>query len=389
MHQPVSGDIRGSGNNAAVTLVSHGYENIYERGFCNGLHQAGFSFTLISSDQTDYAGLRAGTRTLNLRGSQTNHRSSWRKAANMLRYHLALMVHTALQRPAVLHVIGLIEPPLLCGVVQGLWFRLCAGRYVLTVHDLERHDLATPLSRRLYSLAFRLASNLVVHTDRVRDELVAHHGITASRIVVMQHGLEPLVQPLTLPPPGRQPVPLRLLVFGKVMRYKGIDLLLQALEGLPFAVHLTIAGRSANDALTTELQAQVRAHPLAAVIQWDNAYVPESQIQTLFLQADALVLPYRRIDQSGVLFQALRFGLPVVAARVGSLADYVDQTIGECCEPDDVPSLQAALCRLAARYATSINRSEVRAAGPRYEWQRTVGALRAVYRSLPAEAPAP
>ncbi len=369
---------RAAHGTAPVLLVSHGFENIYERGFCNGLHDAGYAFTLLSSDQTDYDGLRPGTRTRNLRGSQLQQRSRWLKAANLLRYHLALMFHVARHRPAVLHVIGLISPPLLCGVIQGLWFRLCCARYALTVHDTEPHDQGTRWQRRLYSWSFRIAPFLVVHTARVRDELIARHAIRPERITVMQHGLEPLAQAPELPAPGRRPQPLRLLVFGNVMRYKGIDLLLEALRELPHPVQLTIVGRSVNAALTADLQMLIAAHPAAAAIHWQNAYVPEDAIPALFTQADALVLAYRRIDQSGVLFQALRFGLPVVATRVGALADYVDLAAGECCEPGDAASLRAALLRLIERYP-NIDRNQVRANGRRYEWQRTVRALAGLY----------
>jgi glycosyltransferase involved in cell wall biosynthesis len=379
--QGVAGGVRGvDGDAGEVIIVSHGYENIYERGFCNGLHDAGVDFTLISSDQTDYLGLRAGIRTLNLRGSQSRSRSSWRKLLNIARYHAVLMLHVALKRPAVLHVIGLIEPPLLCGIIEGLWFRFWAKKYVLTIHDIERHDTSTELSRRLYGVSFRVASTLVAHTDRVLGELVAHHGIAAERIVVMQHGLEPLAELRELPPLGHKPQPLRLLFFGKVMRYKGVDLLLKALEEFSLPVSLTIAGRSVNECLTEELNAQIEAHPRRQAIQWRNVYVPESQIAELFLRADALVLPYRRIDQSGVLFQALRFGCPVVVARVGSLACYIDETMGESCEPEDASSLRAAIQRLAERYSATIDRPNMRAAGRRYEWHRVVTVLLSVYR---------
>ena len=361
-----------------VLLVSHGFGSNYERGFCNGLQDAGCKFMLISSDQTDYAGLRAGVNTLNLRGSQLSNRPRWRKAANMLRYHLALMLHVARHRPQVLHVIGLIHPPFLCGVIQGLWFRLWCNRYFLTVHDTEPHDRGTGWNRMLYSWAFRVAPYLVVHTTRLRDELVNQHGILSDRITAVEHGLEPLVEAVELPGPGRQPQPLRLLVFGSVMRYKGVDLLLEALREFPCPTVLTIAGRCMNATLETELRAQIAAHPLARAIHWENIFVPEEAIPGLFTEADALVLAYRRIDQSGVLFQAFRFGLPVVATRVGAFADYVNEPMGECCEPADPASLRMALLRVVERYP-AIDRAQLRLAGRRFEWQRTVQVLTVAY----------
>jgi D-inositol-3-phosphate glycosyltransferase len=50
-------------------------------------------------------------------------------------------------------------------------------------------------------------------------------------------------------------------------------------------------------------------------------FVPDNDIEIYFKAADVLVLPYTDIYQSGVLFLAHSFGLPVLAADVGSLKD--------------------------------------------------------------------
>lgn len=365
-------------NRRPLILVSHGYENIYERGFCNGLSDAGIAFTLVSSDRTDYAGMRPGTRTKNLRGSQDESRPRWRKLLNLLRYHLGLMWYVARRRRAIVHLIGLIEPPLLCGVIEGLWFRLVSDRYVLTVHDLVPHDRDTRINRLLFGWSFRIADRLVVHTRRMRDELMQRHAIDESRITIMEHGLEPL--------PGSLPVletyqvgePFKVLFFGYVLRYKGLDLLLEALADFPCPFSLTVAGVCRDSALATELQAEIAAHPWGDSIHWDNQYVNEKEIETHFTRSHVLVMPYRHIDQSGVLFQALRFGLPVVATRVGALASYVPHEVGEVCEPMLASELRQALQRLADRYE-QLDRRSIVGIGKRFEWQSTVAALAPVY----------
>ena len=84
-----------------ILLVSHGYEVIYERGFCNGVADAGVCFTLIGSDRTDVPELRPSVTVVNLRGSQRADRASWRKLVNLLRYHGRLAWRVASQRPVV------------------------------------------------------------------------------------------------------------------------------------------------------------------------------------------------------------------------------------------------------------------------------------------------
>lgn len=363
-----------------LILVSHGYENIYERGFCNGLADSGRDYTLISSDRTDYSGMRRrpGTRFVNLRGSQDESRPRWRKALNQIAYHLRLMAFVARHRQAVVHLIGLIHPAWLCGVIEGAWFRMCCRRYIVTAHDLMPHDRHTAYNRFMFGLSYRLAHRVVVHTERMRDELVTVHRVERERIVVMPHGLEPLVG---TPPALRQRTegePLHIVFFGKVMRYKGVDLLVEALADVPVDFRLRIGGVCRDDALTAELRQRIEHHPRRESIEWVNEYVAERDIAPMLINADVLVLPYRRIDQSGVLFQALRFGLPVVATEVGSFTEYVTPAIGELCKPESVPALRDALLRLHRRHA-SMDRHAIQVACREYEWQNTVGALREAY----------
>ena len=361
-----------------VVLVSHGFQSNYERGFTNGLAANGVDVTLVSSDRTDYAGLLNSVRTANFRGSQEEHRSSWAKLHNMLRYHALIFSYALWRRRSTVHVIGLIEPPFLCGVVQGFWFRLVCWRYVLTVHDLLPHDRHTRLSRMLYALSFKMPSFFVVHTEKMRDQLITRHNIKKQKIVVMEHGLEPLGREFSWPARHPSGEPLRILFFGKVMRYKGIDVLLAALERFESTFTLLIAGATNDSKLECELKQQIAAHPAAGAITWRNEFVPEAETQALFVGSDVLAMPYRHIDQSGVLFQALRFGLPVVATRVGAFEQYVSSDVGELCAAGSADDLRLALQRFSAR-KSGISRNAIMERGRAYEWPRTVRALCCAY----------
>jgi hypothetical protein len=181
------GESKYSAAGESVSLVSHGFQTNYERGFTNGLAESGRTVTLISSDRTDYAGLRGDVQCLNLRGSQEECRPGLSKLFNMLCYHARLCAHAVWRRSGVLHVIGLIDPPFLVGILEGLWFRLVCRRYVLTVHDLLPHGRHTRWNKFLYHVSFCLPHHLVVHTERMREQLVERHGRKADQITVMQH----------------------------------------------------------------------------------------------------------------------------------------------------------------------------------------------------------
>lgn len=360
----------------SVLVVSHGYEAIYERGFCNGLSDSQFDFILISSDRTDYAGLRPGTQTLNLRGSQEERRSPGAKMLNLLRYHVSLISHVLRQGRPVVHMIGLIEPALLAGVFTGVWLRFLCRQYVMTVHDLLPHDRGTRKNRLLYGISYRMAHTLVVHTQKARSELIAMHRVRADRVKVMEHGLEP--QRGWSVPPTRVEGPVRILFFGKVLRYKGLDILFNALAKVSWPFEVTIAGACRDGVLTGELEAQIAAHPGRENIRWLNRFIEEDELVPLFEKSDVLVLPYRHIDQSGVFFQALRFGVPIVATRVGAFAEYLSSDIGELASAIDAEAFGAALERFRER-RQSLTREHVAEVGRRYEWQNTVKVLSSIY----------
>jgi glycosyltransferase involved in cell wall biosynthesis len=128
-------------------------------------------------------------------------------------------------------------------------------------------------------------------------------------------------------------------------------LLLEALRSLPPRFSLHIAGYCQDDTLRRQIRDTLAKHPAATRITWHDAYVPEESVSVLFAQADVLVLPYRRIDESGVRLQALRHGVPVVAAHVGAFADDVHPPLGITFEPGSASALAQALLAFESRRA--------------------------------------
>jgi len=73
-------------------------------------------------------------------------------------------------------------------------------------------------------------------------------------------------------------------------------------------------------------------------------FIPDEEIEVYFKAADVLVLPYRHIFQSGILFLGYSFGLPVLAADVGSLKDdIVEGQTGFIFRPEDSAGLEKTL----------------------------------------------
>ena len=128
----------------------------------------------------------------------------------------------------------------------------------------------------------------------------------------------------------REAGPPRLLFFGRLLPYKGLDLLAGALAALPPDVEIAV--RVVGDGPESPALDALRACRGVTV---EKRWVPEVEVGSLIAWSDALILPYREASQSGVAAAALAAGRPVIATRVGGLREQLagaPQVV--LCEPD-------------------------------------------------------
>jgi glycosyltransferase involved in cell wall biosynthesis len=222
---------------------------------------------------------------------------------------------------------------------------------VHTVHDSRPYNGARrgPVVWGLDSFLGAVHA-LIVHTEEARERLIAA-GHAPSRVHHVPHGL---IDFGAVPPP--RPIsrerPLELLLFGAMKPYKGIDLLLAALAKLNPArrarLRVTIAGRVFMD--LTPFRETIAREGLAGVVDLRPGYVPDAQVAEMVARADALLLPYRLIDASGVAMGAIASGRPVVASAIPSFAElFGNERGGILFPPEDVDALARVLADLADR----------------------------------------
>ncbi len=244
---------------------------------------------------------------------------------------------------------------------------------VLTAHDVlprEPRRFQVAAQRRLYARV----DAVVAHTAHSRERLAAL-GVPEAKLHVIPHGAfvhlagtAPARPPeLPEPDPGR-PVAL---FFGLLRPYKGLDVLLEAWSGVGADGELWIVGNP-----------RMVLPPMPPGVRLVPRFVSEAEAAWCFDRADLVVLPYREIEGSGVLFTALGAGRAIVASDVGGFAE-----LGEAVArgpPGDALALAEELERLlgdeAARAALGARAAE--AAATTYAWSAVAAAHRALYEEL-------
>ncbi len=217
---------------------------------------------------------------------------------------------------------------------------------VVLCHNVLPHE-ASRVDRPLVRTILRRATGVLVHTAGEADRARELMEIRTKNIKVAP--LAPFFDGSRVD--GSEEgddcaqVRHRLLFFGLVRPYKGLDLLLEALAKGPPDVSLTVAGEFWTP--VAEFQAQIVTLGLGDRVELRPGYVAAHDIADLFAAADALVLPYRSGTASQQVELAFAHGLPVIATQVGSLATAVDHEVDGLSIPaGDLEALAEALRQL-------------------------------------------
>jgi len=182
-----------------------------------------------------------------------------------------------------------------------------------------------------------------------------------------------------------------ILFFGNIAPYKGLEYLVGAFREVlktSQRYRLIIAGRPKNcDDYWRGMRESIREEIRRGRVLLRTDYVPDDETEIYFKAADVFVLPYRHIYQSGVLFLGHSFGLPALAADVGSLRDdIVEGKTGFLFRPEEPADLAQAIDRYFASdlYANlERRRQEIRNyASERHSWDTVSQITMDVYASL-------
>ena len=386
----------------AVALLTGGSDRPYVFGLTTELMSKGAALDLIGSDELDFPEFRnqPGLNFFKLRQGQQHDVGILEKALRVFSYYARLINYAATAQPKIFHILWNNRFELFDRTVLMFYYRLLGKRIVLTAHNVnadKRDGKDSWVNRLTLRIQYRLSHQIFAHTDKMKQELIDEFGIKGSRITVIPFGINNAVPNTRLTSgEAKRRLGIRddertILSFGRITPYKGLEYLVAAFRKVLARYEnyrLIIAGKVDRcEEYWSALRENILGEINTGRIVLRDEFIPDEETEVYFKAADALVLSYRDIYQSGVLVLGHSFGLPVLASDVGSFRDeIVEGKTGFVFRPEDPEDMAVVIERYFASdlyLNLKALRPEIRDyAAARHSWDLVGEKTMSVYASL-------
>jgi D-inositol-3-phosphate glycosyltransferase len=293
---------------------------------------------LVGGDEMESPELHAtpNLRFVNIRGRQDPKRSALAKLSELAAYYIRLLYYVTFG-PKILHILWNSKLEYFDRTLLMLYLKLIGKKITLTAHNVNqarRDSRDSALNRMTLRMQYRLVDHIFVHTAKMKSELRDEFGVPDKAVTVLRHPINNAFPDTALTPSeakrrlGLAEQEKAVLFFGRVRPYKGLDYLLAAVERLvksDQSYRLIIAGEPKKgsegytDKITATLEQSFSPGQVIAKMQ----FIPDEDAELYLKAADVMVLPYKDIFQSGVLFLGYSYGLPVIATDVGAFREEI------------------------------------------------------------------
>jgi glycosyltransferase involved in cell wall biosynthesis len=388
---------------ADVALLTAGKDKPYALGLSAALIEKGLPFEVLGSNFVDAPILHNNPLVTyrNLRGDQAEHAPLPEKIVRIFRYYRKLLAYAIKARPRVFHIHWNNKFEWFDRTILLLFYRMCGRKLVYTAHNVnigERDGTDSFMNRLTLRMQYRLVDDVFVHTERMSAALQKGFKVPAEKIHVIPFPMNNTVPDTALDTAmarerlGLRPDERVLLAYGAIAPYKGLEYLVEALtsvarDGVPYRLIIAGGVKKGAEEYWRNVQQAVSQAGMDSLVLTRIEYIPDEETEIYFKAADALVLSYTHIFQSGVLFLGYNFGLPVLAADVGAFKEsVVESKTGFIFRPKD----SMDLARVIRQFFESdiyrdlpARRKEIRAfAAEQYSWSRAASSILEVYSRL-------
>jgi D-inositol-3-phosphate glycosyltransferase len=384
-----------------IALLTGGGDKPYALGMATALTSEGILVDFIGSDNLSVPELLNNPRVnfRNLRGDQRSEASRAAKIARVGIYYGRLVRYAARAKPTVFHILWNNKFEFFDRTLLMLYYKLLGKKIVLTAHNVNigmRDSNDSWLNRFSLQIQYKVADHIFVHTGKMKSDLASQFRIPKDKVTIIPFGINntiPNTALTTLEAKKKLGVSSgkTMLFFGNIAPYKGLEYLIAAFMEIASeheSYRLLIVGKPKRcEDYWNQIQLIISRSGIRDRIIERIEYVPDEETELYFKAADVLILPYTRVFQSGVLFLGYSFGLPAIAADVGTLKEeIIEDETGFVFRPQDPSDLAKTIRRYFAselfRELASRRPKIKQYANERYSWSKVAAITTSVYSNL-------
>jgi D-inositol-3-phosphate glycosyltransferase len=306
----------------------HGGMNFYDFALCRSVVKAGGQARLFTCEKTVFDGSQGFPIHIAYRGVYGKS-PAWLRGLRFCFGSLKALVGSRASGHQVAHFHFFHVGPL--ELFNVLLARLLGFRVVITAHDVEAFKKGLSIGP-FVRLAYRLATRIIAHSQIAKRELMADLKIPEKKINVILHGnfIDTLPRDLTREAAkahfGLMPEQRVLVFFGQIKDVKGLDVLLNAFalaRESDKSLHLLIGGRVWKTDFS-KYSDIIEKYNLTPHCTLHIRYIPDAEVKFFYRSADLVVLPYRRIYQSGVILEAMSYSSAVLVSNIDGMLEVID-----------------------------------------------------------------
>ncbi len=172
-----------------------------------------------------------------------------------------------------------------------------------------------------------------------------------------------------------------LLFFGFIRKYKGLDILLQAMPLIKNKnLKLIVAGEFYES--KEEYLKLIKEHHLENAIIMRDEYIPKDDVRFYFSAADLIVQPYRSATQSGVTQIAYSFDKPMVVTNVGGLPEMVTDGVSGFVTDVNPNAIANAVDRFYVEQLAIPFTAGVQSEKNKFGWDKMIATVKDIYQTL-------
>lgn len=246
-------------------------------------------------------------------------------------------------------------------------------KIVHTAHNILPHESKSS-DYKLYKKFYRTCHAIIVHNEYCKNLLIQDFGLSNSKITVIPRGIYDNNDNAN----WKMKTDIQTyIIFGKIRKYKGLDILLRAITLIPREKRITmkfiIAGEQDSKLDDTNYATTIKELDIEDVVELRRVRINQNEKEELFLSADACICPYKVIFGSGVLLEAYTYHCPVIVSDLPTFQEDTNNgKTGVLFETENEDSLARAIVEFSELPQDKINEfrtSIMELVKTKYNWE--------------------